>query len=48
MEEITCPHCSGTMYSVSFQIGKLVCVYCKREFLVEKKGDENKNDIKSY
>lgn len=47
MEGVTCPYCKQTMYSASREVGKIVCIYCKKEFFLEKRGGK-KNDIKSY
>ena len=37
MEGVTCPYCEGTMYSASWEVGKVVCIYCQKEFSLEEK-----------
>ena len=32
MEGVTCPHCKETMYSAFWQVGKVKCIYCNKEF----------------
>jgi len=42
MEGMTCPHCKETMYSASWEAGKVKCIYCEKEFFLEEGGGKTR------